>query len=559
MNLKKIIKEEITGLEWVEGDGPFQITTTSGKKYWVIKDTMEVGDEVVYQTDSGLWREYGKINQEKVDDANSFSDYYKVLDPLMYEELDNDWSWTQNEPNIWFSYQMLIFDEVPTKEEIIKFIMDAFKSGLVKKEAIRTWELEGIENEAKEIYEYTQEGVAPYLRIDLNDGWLYYGTYAKDILDKYSELRKINFSEAKNYSINESDFDWINEIEPELTICDAINYLSIGDAIRVLNIEDWKNSNIIHDSLIAEVLEIDNCNNIMEDNRSADPTILIHFKEEYGGFTSSWYNALNSETSKEICSDGRCMFLICGNHGNEQKDVRITPLSKDYINESEEDDWGWAKETNIKVPTNKNELEYFIGWSFLWDQSGKKTGDWGYNGRLWEITGIDNNYVYYYDTKEKITHDTDIRSFLRNLENGSWVLVSPEGYLLDHKYNRTYNKNINESNENDFQWIEDINPKDLTFRIGDVIKVHNVGDEDSFLTWLGDYSDDFLKNRFGEFIIGEIVGLDNRRIEIQERYTDEYIFFPTYSDMENLRTGAGIGFSSYAGLDIYYEPLDIKE
>jgi len=479
------------------------------------------------------------------------------LKKIIKEGLEDDWSWTQSEPNIWFSYQMLIFDEVPTKEEIIKFIRNAFKSGLIKNESIREWELEGIENEAEEIYEYTQEGVAPYLRIDLNDGWLYYGSDYKDIVDKYPELRKIYFSEAKKYSINESDFDWINEIEPELTICDAINYLSVGDTIRVLNIEDWKNSNIIHDSLIAEVLEIDNCNNIMEDNRSEDPTILIHFKEEYGGFTSSWYNALNSETSKEICSDGRCMFLICGKDGKEQEGVRITPLSKDYIKESEEDDWAWAKEP-FGIPRTKEELEYFIGWSFLWDESGKKTGMWGYDGRLWEIIEISGKDVFYKDSKKGYYNDTDVRTFLRNLESGSWVLVSPEGYLLDPIYNRTYNKKINESDE-DFKWIEDINPKDITFRIGDVIKVHNVGDEDSFLNWLGDFSDDFLDNRFGEFIIGEIVGLDNKRIEIRERYTNEYIFFPTYSDMENLRTGAGIGWSSYVGLDMYYEPLNIKE
>lgn len=464
---------------------------------------------------------------------------------------EDDWSWTQSEPNMWLSYQMLIFDEIPTKEEIIKFINYAFKSGLVKNEAIRTWELEGIADEAQNIYEYAQEG-SPYLRIDLNKGWLYYGSDYKDIVDPYPELTKINFSEAKKYSINESDFDWIEDTNLELTICEAIDYLPVGEMVNVSNIYDWRNPDIIHNNITGEILEINNCNKIMKDNNSKDPTILIHFKEKYGGFTQSWYKHLDLETSKEICSDGRCMFLICGKDGEGQEGVRITPLPKN-LQESEEDDWDWAKEP-FGIPRTKEELEYFIGWSFLWDESGKKTGMWGYDGRLWEIIEIRGKDVFYKDSKTGNYNDTDVRTFLRSLNDGSWVLVSPEGDIFDPMYKRTYSKKINESDE-DFKWIEDIDPKDMIFRIGDIIKVHNVGNEKSFLSWLGDYSDNFLDNMYGEFIIGEIVGLDDKRIEIQERYTDDYIYFPTYLDMENVRNGGSFGRVVYEGLDMYYEIL----
>jgi len=472
---------------------------------------------------------------------------------------EDDWSWTQKEPNIWVSYQMLLFDEVPTKGEVIKFIKDAFKSGLVKKEAIDSWMDEGVEDESKVIYEAALRGNTPYLRIDLNTRWLYYGEDYQYIISNYPELRKINFSEAKKYSINESDFSWIDEINPGGTICDTINYLHIGDIIQVSNMYDWKDPDILHENLIAEVLEIDNCNKIMKNNNSKDPTILVHFKENYGGFTSSWYKDFNSETNKEICKDGRCMFLICGKDGEEQKGVRITFLPKDYIKESEEDDW--AKEP-FGIPKTKEELEYFIGWSFLWDESGKKTGMWGYDGRIWEIIEIRGKDVFYKDSKKGNYNDMDVRSFLRRLNDGSWVLVSPEGDIFDPMYNRTYNKNINES-EDDFKWIEDVDPKDMTFRIGDIIKVHNVGDEVSFLRWLGDYSHNFIDNMYGEFIIGEIVGLDDKRIELQERYTDDYIYFPTYLDMKNVRNGGGyhhygggLGRVTYEGLDMYYEILE---
>lgn len=98
MNIRKIIRETITDLEWMSGDGPFQVTTTNGEKYWLSHDKIKAGDFVVYQTASGLWREYGKINPEKVDDANNFTDYYKVIDPLMMEEEMDDFDWVKDIP-----------------------------------------------------------------------------------------------------------------------------------------------------------------------------------------------------------------------------------------------------------------------------------------------------------------------------------------------------------------------------------------------------------------------------------------------------------------------------
>jgi hypothetical protein len=463
---------------------------------------------------------------------------------IIKEELEDDWSWTQKAPNIWVSYQMLLFDETPTKGEVIKFINDALNSGLVGSASIDAWKDEGVENESEIICNDALKGESPYLRIDLNDGWLYYGQGYQYVVNNYPELRKINFSEAKKYSINESDFSWIDEINPGGTICDTINYLSVGDTIHVLNIEDWKNPGILHENLIAEVLEIDNCNEIMKNNNSKDPTILVHFKEKYGGFTSSWYKDFNSETNKEICKDGRCMFLLCGDDGKEQKDVIITLPSKDYIKESEEDDWSWVKETNINIPRNKEELEYFIGWSFLWDP--KRTGDWAYSERLWEIKKIDDNYVHYYDTEEKITNDTDIRSFLRSLSDGSWVLVSPEGDILDPIYNRPYTKKITESTG--FEWIDDITPEDIKFKVGDTIKVKNNGSERSFLNWLGDYSSSYISGEYGIDIIGVVNSVGQQAFTLIERGSGDRITFPNPDKIKN--------HVDYKYLDLSYELLN---
>jgi hypothetical protein len=465
---------------------------------------------------------------------------------IIKEELEDDWSWTQEYPNIWLSYQMLLFDETPTKGEVIKFINDALNSGLVGSASIDSWKDEGVENESEIIYNDALKGESPYLRIDLNNRWLYYGQDYQYVVSNYPKLRKINFSEAKKYSINESDFSWIDEINPGGTICDTINYLSVGDTIHVLNIQDWKNPGILHENLIAEVLEIDNCNEIMENNNSNDPTILVHFKEKYGGFTSSWYKDFNSETNKEICKDGRCMFLLCGDDGKEQKDVRITLLPKDYIKESEEDDWSWAKEP-FGIPKTKEELEYFIGWYFLWDKSGKKTGMWGYDGRLWEIIKIIGKDVFYKDSKTGSNNDTDVRTFLRSLNDGSWVLVSPEGDIFDPMYNRTYNKKINESTG--FEWIDDITPEDIKFKVGDTIKVKNIGNERSFLDWLGDYSSSYLRGEYGRDIIGVVNSVGQDTFTLFEVESRNRITFPNPDKFKKFRV-------DHKDLDLSYELLN---
>ena len=109
----------------------------------------------------------------------------------------------------------------------------------------------------------------------------------------------------------------------------------------------------------------------------------------------------------------------------------------------------------------------------------------------------------------------------------------------------------------DLGWIKDIDPRGMDFRIGDIIKVHNVGDKDAFISWLGDYATRYLNNEYGEFITGTIVDIEVKRIQIEEFNTGDYIQFPDYSDMEKLRlTGGDFSRKTYVGLDMYYEILN---
>ena len=84
--IRKIIREEMDGFDWARDIAkPFIITTTdTNNRYWVSKGRpIKVGDFVVYKTASGIWREYGIMNPEKVDDANNYEGYYSVIDKIL--------------------------------------------------------------------------------------------------------------------------------------------------------------------------------------------------------------------------------------------------------------------------------------------------------------------------------------------------------------------------------------------------------------------------------------------------------------------------------------------
>lgn len=226
----------------------------------------------------------------------------------------------QGEPNIWLSYEMVFFDEIPTTEEVIKLIRDAFKSGFVKQESIDSWENEGVENEANRIINKK----TPYIRLSLTDRWLYYGSYYEEVIKLYPELRVIKYSEAKDYLVNESeeinDFTWVTDepinpwlqysmiiFDEEPTREEINNYIELAlNTGRISNKEAWE---------IGREQDIDG--------------ILEYIRQDGGAVL-------------KIDQWGDLQYADISYYNSSHNAIRYSQLANKNLNESE-DDWDWAR------------------------------------------------------------------------------------------------------------------------------------------------------------------------------------------------------------------------
>jgi hypothetical protein len=215
------------------------------------------------------------------------------------------------------------------------------------------------------------------------------------------------------------------------------------------------------------------------------------------------------------------------------------------------DDFDWIRDSSLELPKNREELKHVIGWYFIWDEScGRKcNGSWGHSGRKWLINEI-GYQVNFTDTftNEKINYN--VITFINNLLTGSWVLVSPEGVLFDPLYNRVYNPRLTESEEDEWDWAKGSILIDEPYE-GLKIRVHNLGDENSFLNWIGSHNRVlYIRGQFGDHIEGEVYYVGDRFFALKTKYGR--IFFPSnHKELEKIREGS----EAYKGLNISYEPI----
>ena len=110
-------------------------------------------------------------------------------------------------------------------------------------------------------------------------------------------------------------------------------------------------------------------------------------------------------------------------------------------------------------------------------------------------------------------------------------------------------KKIIREEMDEWAWAKEsvlFNMEDL--KQGDKIRIHNVGDEEAFLKWLGLYSNNYKRGKYGENIEGTIAFMGTNDAQVDCK--GDRIFFPKSHQIEKLST---LYSGKYRGLDIKYE------
>jgi len=117
-----------------------------------------------------------------------------------------------------------------------------------------------------------------------------------------------------------------------------------------------------------------------------------------------------------------------------------------------------------------------------------------------------------------------------------------------HKMRKLIKKILKESD--DLQWIRDVNNYNFQPREGDYIEVINLGSEESFLAWLGDYGDDYLEGHYGNTIKGVILDIGTSNFSLTEEKTEDEVNFPNIDYMSLYKNS-----EEFKGLNLMYKLL----
>lgn len=336
---------------------------------------------------------------------------------------EGDLDWIKNQDvNPWLEYDAINFDIVPSEEDVARYIELALSTRKI--ENSEAWTKESRQDDIEIIIDFVKEGGC-YLAIGENSGTLSYGGeryYPKDI-------KKINYSTLIGKPLNESDdFDWIRDTQPWVSFEEA----QIGQRY-----------NIEKDEILLDALKAcDEYEYIYYDSVTAEVERM-----EYNEYSSTY---CDSENHDRVISLRLTFYnedgINIGYFWVTEDMVTLYPIY-DNINESS-DDLDWIRNTHTLMPLTDYIETYGIE---KIDIPNKLVGlrvmlspksefyDEGYETNPIDVEGTIIEEKAYYD-KLPITVNWD------NGLNNSYAPID-----LDIVFG-----NINESNENPFQWIEDV-------------------------------------------------------------------------------------------------------
>jgi hypothetical protein len=451
------------------------------------------------------------------------------LKKIIKEEIE-DFTWMIDEPlNPWDEYDMIIFDQKPTKKEINNYIELALNTKNPKNKNV--WEIGG-EKVRKEDIESILKYIKRYGGAVLNVDEYKDLVYSDPSYYENRTFNSIKYSQLVNKKINESkedDFGWVREVTAELPrneedLKNFIGWSFLYDrslkGIWYYDGATWKITKVV-DGEVYYYNEDDKTNHQSTGNITTGNII------EY----------INQGVYVLVSPDGKIFDPLYNRTYtpkiNESEDLKwiqdIEPDLKVKINDLREG-------LRVKINTNKedygvffrNDLHYYM------EQSGGGEG----TVRYWSTPDGNNTWV-------TVEWDNGLRDTYRNT------------YPLHEEYDiysllMVIDQPLTESEEDDWAWargpiwVDEVNK-------GNRIRVHNKGDEDAFINWLGMYSDDYIAGDFGENIEGIVSGVadDEFWLDVVSRGSgfEQSIYFPYKKHMEYI----GMSTEDYNGLNLEYE------
>lgn len=154
------------------------------------------------------------------------------------------------------------------------------------------------------------------------------------------------------------------------------------------------------------------------------------------------------------------------------------------------------------------------------------------------------------------THDYG-KKIVRRTPN-PWKIEDVIGQLSDGSLTICDNPNtLKESDELD--WIKNVDISSYRPRDGEYVEVVNVGDEEDYRNWLGDFGYLYESGEYGETIKGMVreEGVNkNLGFTLQEENTGNVIFFPFYYHMKTINNEHD---ESYRNLKLEYRPIKLNK